>query len=267
MGQSGKFFNADGSTTGVWTTNIIKNKLRPIIPASRQHSGTFGDGTILWDWLAFEVPKGSSKLISVTAIIRGTDGAAQGALPIDLVFGRSIDGVPPPSLGTVGAAVTTFNWANNIAGYHSIVAGDYTDADLVTLRVAQSGITTGSKELVLTGEPISGHNVGYDTLYVAALAKAVFDFRGTVQIATARDAAAVASSAALSGVLKTKSAEVNFSAGDVLHDDEDLVLGEIQSIESSTAITYRAGTQDDVHALNRRVYNIHPVSLILGFEL
>ena len=268
MGQSGKYFNASSSAKGITLTGKRGEPVKPIIPAAKQHDAVFADASILFDWTEFQVPKGSNRLLSVIAIVRGTDGVAQGALPFDLIFGRSIDGVAPSSLGTVGAAVTEFNWANNIIGLTQIVANDYTDADMVVLRIAKTSIL--QTEMVLTGEPISGVNVGYDTLYVAAIAKAQFDFRGTAEVKTSRDAAAIADGTTKQLEVTAKSAIVNFAVGDTLHSQVGKVLGKVKSIEGTDDLTFLKETVgtgiSDIHVDGEFVYNINPIALIFGFE-
>jgi hypothetical protein len=265
MGQSGTYFNAEG-TLVPQKKGVVVGKVRPTIEAALQNAGVFADASILFDWTAFQVPKGTSKLISVIAIVRGTDGVAQGALPIDLIFAKSINCEAPPSLGTKRAAVTTFNWSNHIIGFHPIVADDYSDADLITLRIAKTNVD----DMVLSPEPCSGTNVGYDTIYVAGIAKAQFDFRGTVEVKTTRDAAAIAAGTTKQLELTAKSALINFSIGDVLRDEDELVLGEIKSIEGTDDLTFldqTVGTDiSGVHTDGKKVYNIHPISLIFGFE-
>ena len=265
MGQSGKYFSAEG-TLKPEKKGKVTGKVRPIIEAAVQNAGTFADACILFDWTEFQIPKGTSKLVSVIAIVRGTNGVAQGALPIDLIFARSINCEAPPSLGTKRAAVTTFNWSNHIIGFHPIVAGDYSDADLITLRMAKTNVD----DMVLSPEPCSGTNVGYDTIYVAGIAKAIFDWRSTVEVKTTRDADDIEDGTTKKLEVTAKSALVNFSIGDVLRDEDELVLGEIKSIEGADDLTFldeTVGTDiSDIHTDGKKVYNIHPISLIFGFE-
>ena len=60
----------------------------------------FGAGNLLFDWTAFQIPKGAAKLVSLGVIMRGTDGGVQTAKDIDFYFGKSINGVAPTSFGT-----------------------------------------------------------------------------------------------------------------------------------------------------------------------
>ena len=63
-----------------------------------------GDDDVIFSWTPFEVPKGSSKLLNVTARVAGADGAAQHH-PFQLLFAKSKIDVTtgsmsnPPSMG------------------------------------------------------------------------------------------------------------------------------------------------------------------------
>ena len=78
--------------------------LKPTMPIATQIQSdksdlAFSQGDILWDWFAFDVPRGANKLESVTAIVRGNGGSPQTARDIQLWFGKSnSDGTAPGSL-------------------------------------------------------------------------------------------------------------------------------------------------------------------------
>ena len=155
--------------------------------------------------------------------------------------GASIDGIQV----IVSAAVDTFQWKNNLVGYVPIVASDFIDGDLVVLNIAtKSGLNI----------PVSGD------LYVAAIAKGALDFRSTVQVGTetATNTTAV--------VVKTTSALTNFAPGDVLHDEDDLVIGTVKSVTDATNIVLTKNCAS-VSAVNKDLYNIHPIQLLLSGSL
>jgi hypothetical protein len=170
---------------------------------------------------------------------------------IDLLFatshireeerGISVDQIPP-TLGTTGAAVDTFQWKNNLVGYVPIASGDFIDGDLVVLNIAtKSGLNI----------PVSGD------LYVAAIAKGALDFRSTVQVSTET------ATNTTDVVVKTTSALTNFAPGDVLHDEDDLVIGTVKSVTDSENIVLTKNCQS-VSAVNKDLYNIHPIQLMLS---
>jgi hypothetical protein len=224
-------------------------KVLPTMPASIQKAA-YADTEILFDWHKVEGFKGSS-IDGVQVIARGTDGADQTMVGIDLLFatshireeerGISVDQVPP-TLGTTGAAIDTFQWKNNLVGYVPIAASDFIDGDLVVLNIA----TKSSLNIPVGGD-----------LYVAAVAKGALDFRSTVQVSTetATNTTAV--------VVKTTSALTTFAPGDVLHDEDDLVIGTVKSVTDATNIVLTENCAS-VSAVNKDLYNIHPIQLILS---
>jgi hypothetical protein len=224
-------------------------KVLPTLPASIQ-TAAYADTEILFDWHEVKGFKGAS-IDGIQVIVRGTNGADQTMVDIDLLFatshireeerGISVDQVPP-TLGTTGAAVDTFQWKNNLVGYVPIASADFIDGDLVVLNIAtKSGLNI----------PVSGD------LYVAAIAKGALDFRSTVQVSTqtATNSADV--------VVKTTSALTNFAPGDVLHDEDDQVIGTVKSVTDANNIVLTKNCAS-VSAVNKDLYNIHPIQLMLS---
>ena len=233
--------------------NKTTTKVIPTIAASIQ-TAAFADEDILFDWHKVDGFKGV-EINGITAIIRGTNGADQTMVNFELLFatsgikedtrGISVD-IAPPSLGTVNAGVSTYQWKNNLTGHVlfdvSEAAFAFNDGDLDVLNIATT----------------SGLNipVGQD-LYMAAIVKDALDFRSTVQVSTetATNTTAV--------VVKTTGALVNFAPGDVLHDENDLVIGTVKSVTDDNNIVL-AENCASVSAVNKDLYNIHPVQFILS---
>ena len=57
----------------------------------------------------------------------------------------------------------------------------------------------------------------------------------------------------------------HFAVGDVLHAQDDAVLGTVASADSATQITLTAANTEAI-AENDVIYNINPKKLVLGFE-
>ena len=236
--------------------------IKPTITASLQAGGTVAIGDVLFDWTSFDVPKGSSKLINVTMLLRGTNGARQEA-GIDFYFAKtaSSGSVAPSSLGTLSATADGAGYQNQLIGTAHINATDYQDG-LDIMSVASTGRGSGSTNIpavVLTGETETGTNVGYDKIYIGAVARTAVDFRSTVQVGTqtATNTTAV--------VVKTTSALTNFAVGDILHDENDLVIGTIKTVTDAQNLVLEANC-GAVSAVNKDLYNISPVTVILSFE-
>ena len=231
-------------------------KVIPTIVASIQAGAAFADEDILFDWHKVDGFKGS-EINGITAIIRGTNGADQTMVDFELLFatsgirvdtrGVSVD-VAPPSLGTVNAGVSTYQWKNNLTGHFlfdvDVTGRIFNDGDLDVLNIATT----------------SGLNipVGQD-LYIAAITKGALDFRSTVQVSTetATNTTAV--------VVKNTGALVNFAPGDVLHDEDNLVIGTVKSVTDDTNLVL-AENCAAVSAVNKDLYNIHPVQFILSSQ-
>ena len=144
---------------------------KPTVTASLQAGGTVAANDVLFDWTSFDIPKGAARLIGVTALVRGTNGARQ-EKSFDLYFAKTVDGVEPGSLGTLSATADGARYQNHLIGAHRIDANDYKDG-LDIMAVATSGHgaqTTQIPTMVLEGEAHTGTNVGYDKLYLGGIA-------------------------------------------------------------------------------------------------
>ena len=230
-------------------------KVSPVMPASIQ-AAAYADTEILFDWHKVEGFKGGA-IDGIKVIVRGTDGADQTMVGIDLLFATShiptpSDGasvsidVAPTTLGTTGAAVDTPGWFNNLVGYVPVVAGDFNDGDLIYLNIAN--VSLSGEEI-----PVSGD------LYVAAISKGDLDFRTTVQVNEANFAAGAQTVI----TLDTKDATLGFAPGDVIHAVDDAVLGTIKTVDSATQITLTTANVDAI-ANNDVLYNVSPIQLILS---
>ena len=228
-------------------------KVYPVMPASIQAS-TYADTEILFDWHKVEGFKGNS-IDNLKVIVRGTNGADQTMVGIDLLFATDEIVTPsdennlqlvPKSLGTTGAAVAAPLWSNNLVGIVPVAASDFNDGDLVYLNIAN--VDLSGKEIPANGD-----------LYVAAIAKGALDFRTTVQVA--EDSFAAGTQTIIT--LDTAGAKVRFAPGDVIHAVDNAVLGTIKSVDSDTQITLTSANVDAITD-NDVLYNVSPIQLILG---
>jgi len=247
MGQNGKYFTVE---------------VKPTITASKQALGAFSTDDVVFDWTAFDVPKGTNKLIDAVVVSRGTDGARQD-FQLDYHFAKSRNSNDPASLGTLHATANGTGYYNDLIGAFTIDAGDfYHGLDNVSVGgIGRSGTAHGETiQPCLTGEPNSGTNVGYDKLYIAGLGVVGGpNYASTVQVATETATSDIAV------VVKTTSALTCFDVGDILHDEDDQLIGTIKSITDATNIVLES-LCDSVSAVNKDLYNIKPMTIILSFE-
>ena len=248
----GKFF----------TTEVIK----PTILASDQHDGTFASGNIIFDWQAVQVPRGSSALVGATVLMRPQPDASPvvNNIAIDLVFASSNS----ISLGTINdPALHRPN--NSFLGVLEITSGHYGATQLQGTAIATTsqGSTSASAPLVLTPDINTGDNVGYDTLYVGGVSRGDLIFGPSINAVNETGFGAAAQTVitmddASGGT--TMDCREHFIAGDVLHAQDDAVLGTLASV-AAQEITLTAANTDAI-AENDLIYNINPIRIILQFE-
>ena len=253
----------------------------------------FAANDVLFDWTAVQVPKGANRLVSVGIIMRGTDGASQTSRDLDLYFAKSIKGVAPVSLGTMNATVAVKpGITNNIIGMANIDnAGDYGGSGFDYLQVAQTGSGGANSHMpavVLEAEPNSGTNVGYDTLYVSCIAQGAINF-GTAVLTD--DAVDVSGEDGTIDDLDGTACNLAFAPGDIIHATDDIILGEVASLDANS-ITFKFSGEDSLDptgnytvpaniaawriqngagaagdlANNDELFNIHPMRILLSFE-
>ena len=265
--------------------------VKPEIAASLQHAAAFGTGDLVFDWTAFDVPRGANKLTGVTALIRKENGTSANEFGFFLLYAKSINGSAPSSLGTINATCDGVGYYNNVIGKSVFLVGDYTGNQVDNMHVAGLNARAGGSDMpntILQGETESGANVGYDRLYVACISEgAGWDFGTAVALDAGVD---VSGEDGTIDDLDGTACNISFAPGDVLHAQDDIIVGEVASV-TADAITFKfngektasgtsysvptslanwriqngAGAAGDL-ANNDELYNINPITLILSFE-
>jgi len=238
-------------------------EVKPTILPSKQHLGVYADNDLVFDWFAFDIPKGTNRLIDATVILRGTNGIRQ-EHTLDFYFAKSRNGSDPASLGTVNATASGTGYFNDILGTVTIDTGDFAHG-LDHLSVA-SGPRTGTAHsvipaLCLAGEPDSGTNVGYDKLYVAATATGSTypNFAATIDV----DGIQATTQAVLA--VESTHATKCFDVGDVIFDEDDRLMGTIKTVDSTTQLTMESNLAN-ASVNDKKLYAHSPIKLILSFE-
>ena len=285
-------------------------KIKPTIPASNQ-TAAFGDGDVLFDWTAFNVPKGACKLISATAILKPTNLTKQTGA-IELLFAKSDNSTAPASIGTPNATAGGVLFSRNLLGniFSEELPQSQGNLDFHTIVRFVDQVSPTEKQyvpmsgLVLEGEPDSGINKGYDRLYIAGCTiDGDLDFSTNVLTTGALDVSAASSPQVGSlddGSGGSANANKIFEAGDIVHAQDDIILGEVLSTPDASTITFRTqenSTKDAIQyhgngetlytaptrlatwatqngadaagdlANNDELYIINPITIILGFEI
>ena len=137
---------------------------------------------ILFDWHAFEVPKGGFCIKTLTAVVAGLDKVATAGVDVELFFAKSLNGVAPTSLGAANGATSLIACnanRNHIIGRQYLDASALEDGDrLVGYNVwaggggGVTGLGTAKLNdinLVMEGDPnYAGTTSGYQTIWIAA---------------------------------------------------------------------------------------------------
>jgi len=231
----------------------------------------FAAGDVLFDWFAVDIPKGGARLLGVTMVINGEDGVAQTARDIELLFGKSISGTAPTTLGTVNATATAVNFQTNAIGAVTM------DKDVATGLVdschIQSTITGGAGEqgapsLILEGESSTTAGNGYETIYVAATTAGALDFSTGVLSTEAIDASTPETGSKATIAVDTVDARLVFSPGDLVyvHDVDTQIPGKVKTVTQELITFDTTNTTVDV-ANNDEIINATPIKITLHLEV
>ena len=239
-------------------------EVKPTIPnvAIGQHTA-YADGDILFDWFAFDIPKGACKLIGTSVELRpkGDTGATVNLFGLELMVAKTKTGVAPLTLGAVNSAPTSVLNPGRMIAYVPVKASQF-GAELDSISFAQ---TAAPVTVVFDGESNTGVNVGYDKYYIACIAGGAIDFRSGCTI-NAGD---------LNGPVMTV-ADVDprlfLDVGDTIAvtttADTAVAksMGVIKSMADANTITLESAfTTGDV-VDNDFVYNTTPMTIKLHFE-
>lgn len=226
----------------------------------------YADKDILFDWHAINLPRGASKLMGITTLLKGTNGADGNQHDIDLLFAKGNDDGAPISLGTVNAGVTGEGWYNNIIGRVFIdTSAETDDGDLVYQNVLISPTTLSQpKGLVLSGnENETDVSPAFDRIYVAAIAKGAFDF-GTAVTLNQGSGQAVTTTATTLTVDGAGDPRHSFAIGDELIAADGALIGNVTAIASDTSLTVDAVAA--VLADDDEICNRQPITFVMSFE-
>ena len=246
--------------------------VKPTISVAALNAGDITNAEVLFDWHGFDIPKGAARLIGITALYAGKNGADYAPTDFELFWAKgNADGTDPITMGDDGAVVDTFGFFNNILAKTYVDASQgKNDGDLVTGNVLTVNSITGgvagdnliaqNNSIVLQGEPNSGTNVGFDKVYVGALAKATHNWGPSTMtvngtMVTTSPTLTVADLDALKAV----------GPGDILKDEDDNLFGTVKKVDSATQITLENNLVS-ASANDKLVFNTTPITLILSFE-
>jgi hypothetical protein len=221
--------------------------VKPQMTASKMALGAYTAEDVLFGWTEITLPaRGTLKLTNIAIVLRGADGARQ-EIAMDLIFSTK------NTYTFVEHATSRVYPNNDMIGNWYIDLKHYGDA--VDYFSVGNTITT-NEGLMIPGQSdgkiyVAGMcGVGQTPNFTSTLTVNESNFgAGTQTVITVAD----------------KDVRTVFAAGDVIHAADDAVLGTIKSVDSDTQITLTAANTDAIED-DDVLYNINPITLILGFE-
>ena len=248
-------------------------------------STTFTDKDIMFDWHAFDVPKGANRLLSITSIVRGLNGAAQltespgTTEDIELFFAKDIKGVAPSTLGVNNAGVilpTVAPWFPHIIGKVVIDTSAQSDGvNLIYVNVVNtdvSGVNGAAAytnaPIILQGDSTAGYRKdGYDRIYVAGIALGAFDFNTGV-VMNETDAADLAALGTATLIVDGTDVRHVFAVGDEVVMMDGAELGTIKSMthDATDGTIVLESAHTDAIADGDEIFHKAPITFIMNFE-
>ena len=243
-------------------------KVKPTIAASKQHAGTIDSGFVLFDWTGFEIPRGSGKLVSATVLIKpkGDSAPTQNDFAFSLLFSSTND----TSLGTIGAGQDRRPMLD-VVGMIEFPATSFGPSSMRSTAIACTSRSAagGHAPLVITPDVDQSSVKGFHKVYVGAIAQAdSFDFSSINVINDADINSTVVTDVVMAGT--NMDIREHFAVGDVLHAQDDVLLGTVKSITDAQNLTLTSATSGAGNATTvtngDTIYDINPITLVLGFE-
>jgi len=258
-------------------------KVRPTITPSLQQT-EFDVGDILFDWTAVQIPRGTAKLVSATAIVRpkGDAGPTANPFAMELYFADD-DRV---SLGTINGTLANTP-TNDLLGMVELPLMSYktlgantsvsiarSGASLIAAQTAETHQGVPHSSVIMTPKATLDVNrdgtntdAGYSTFYVGGIANGDFNFVTINAIA----ADAVAGTTVTCDGTDMSLLE-HFAVGDIVATANavtgaaaNVTLGTVKSVDSATVLTLTA-TSLNVFKNGSLIVPTSPIEIILAFE-
>ncbi len=236
----------------------------PLVKASAQAS-PFGINHIVFDWHAFDIPRGGAKLIGVSTVARVNDLRNIICFP-GYLFAKDDGANGPRSLGTANNLITTGGLSHhlilgnvNTTSMQMLTSSSSDAAGPVTapssINIGEDGVNTfynstpAETSIVFDSEPRSGRDVGVDRYYIAGVSqKENMLLRSQV---TLDNNVTIATNNGTITTLDGDAPNTVFQQGDLIHTTSDIVIGEIDTLDADN-ITFRfdGGTSNNQAVLN-----------------
>jgi len=240
-------------------------------PVITSGATAFGADDAMFDWTPIQIPKGSCALASISGYIMGKNGddQATGGI-IDLFFARSIDGVAPPTIGTINSAISKANavaFRRHLIGYMSLDMDERTDstdplASYNAFGLAfNSTINNSYNPIIMEAEAEAKAN-GFQTIYVAGASQAAFDF-GTGVLCAGEHAADDLTIVIDNGSGAASIALNTLAVGDEIVISNDTAIGKITAL---TNVLITVDAAPNILADNAEIVPKFPLRFRFGWQ-
>tara|TARA_Y100000004_G_scaffold179485_1_gene223141 strand:- start:1114 stop:1953 length:840 start_codon:yes stop_codon:yes gene_type:complete len=270
-------------------------EIKPTIPASNQHAAQFADGDLMFDWTAFNVPDGAHRLVSAACMFRGTDGAAQ-SFAINVYLAKTIGKADPSSLGSINATANGIGFYDNIIGAFQMEEGEVlAGIDTMNVAMMQNNRVTTGQSIIVQGETNSSSRSRHSKLFIGGIAvDGTPNFSTGVLTSRGVDVSSLSSATLVNADIEGTDPRNCFAVGDIIHAQDNIIVGEIESMADANTIAFKTDGSKKYHANGEvlftnpktfaawqvqngagsagdldsgdELYNIHPIKIILGFE-
>jgi hypothetical protein len=230
----------------------------------------FGNGDVVADWVVKTVPtKKAFRIIGVTCIERGTEGANQ-VSNYELIFASpDSDGTAPSTLGTVNATANGTSFYKHLVGIYNVTG---TADALDVINVSSPDNTDGNQEDDLVIEPsrivgpdgsidFNGYGVNGKICIGVLSVSGAPDFGTGVLLNQAENQAAASTTTELT--VDGVDAKNALAVGDVLRAQDNAEIGTVTALATNT-VTVDGVT--DALANNDELVNINPLTFIIHCE-
>ena len=248
------------------TSKYFTKTVKPTIAANLAHAdAALTANDVVFDWTSFSMPHANCRLVGVTVVAPPTNAGVSQDFPLDLLFasntrgnGGVAAGATPQSIGTISSAATpaASPYYNDLVGAVKIDATDFTDTEPRSIGV--TGVVQGGMNPVLF-TPYGTEASSY-TFHVAATTPGTPSLQSGIDINESNAGEGTQTTITVDGATA-----LTLAPGDVIHCQDNAVLGTVSSITNATTIVLTAANED-AFSNNDIIYNINPITLILTFE-
>ena len=249
------------------TNKYFTVDVTPTFVAAEMEDGAYADGDVMFKSTAVEIPRGTCRLVSAQVLYRGTNGVAQ-ASTFDLVFtkdeltcaiGSAAQDLNPADIYTLADPSSTSGRVPGILGTAQLIAAETTKLGAFSYATAENLQTVIAIDSV-------GTNVGYDKFFMHGITRGT-DYNPHSNVTV--NESGFGAGAQTTITVGTVDATLAFAPGDVIHAQDNAVLGTISSITNATTIVLTAANTAAIVGSDGtadRLYCINPMEIRLTFE-